>query len=73
MLFVCFASATLRNDVKLQVDRFGVSSVASFRAVDVREHHREEGPEWFDNWRSGPLRAVAARKLSCFDDQGPKE
>jgi hypothetical protein len=60
VLFVCFASATLRDDVKLQVDRFGVSSVASFRAVDVREHRREASPEWFDNWRSGPLRAIAS-------------
>jgi len=60
VLFVCFVNGPLRDDVKLQVDRFGVSSVASFRAVDVREHARETNVEWFENWRSGALRAVAS-------------
>lgn len=63
VLFVCFASLALREDVKFAVDRFGVSSIESLRAVDVREHAREANPDWFDGWRSGALRQIAERDL----------
>jgi hypothetical protein len=63
VLFVVFTTGELRNDVKLAVDRFGVSSVPNFRALDTREHVRADSPEWFDNWRSGALRSIAKRDL----------
>jgi hypothetical protein len=62
-MVVCFVHGELRDDIKLQVDRFGVSSVESFREVDTREHHRADDPEWFDNWRSGAARTIASRDL----------
>ena len=63
VLFVCFATGQLRDNVKLQVNRFGISCVESFHAVETREHLRESNREWFDNWRSGPVRNIATQDL----------
>jgi hypothetical protein len=65
---VCFTKGALREDVKLQVDRFGVPSAESIRAVSVRQYRREENPEWFDGWRSGPVRSAMRSDLK---DLGP--
>ncbi len=58
-----FASGPLRDDVKLQVGRFGVPNKESVQAIDVREHLRSDAAPWFDQWRSGALRNIAESDL----------
>jgi hypothetical protein len=43
--------------------QFGAVSTTSIEACDVRMIRREAGTEWFDAWRSGSLRAIAAKDL----------
>lgn len=63
ILLVCFAAGDLREDVKLQVDRFGVPTKDSIQQVDVRQHLRSDNPEWFDNWRTDACHRIAMTDL----------
>lgn len=43
--------------------QFGDVSAKAIEACDVRMIRREADPEWFDGWRSGSLRTIAAKDL----------
>jgi hypothetical protein len=63
--FVCFSQGPLREGLKLQVDRFGIPSVESYRELDVRRVIGAEARGWFEGWRVGSLRTIAERDLGA--------
>ena len=52
----------------LSLQRHGVPGAAALTSIQVREVSRSTDPAWFDGWRSGSLRRIAASQLP---DLGP--
>ncbi|MEV0898249.1 hypothetical protein [Actinoplanes sp. NPDC049802] len=63
-MFVVFAEQDVLSGLDLKV---GAPPSAPMAALDLRQHRQEDDPEWFDGWRSGPLREAAARELPGAD------
>jgi len=63
LFFVCFAKRPL---TALSPDRarFGLPSDSLLRAIDLREHHRAEAPDWFEGWWRGSFGVIAERDLA---------
>ncbi|MBW6438678.1 hypothetical protein KZ829_33620 [Actinoplanes hulinensis] len=59
-MFVAFAERDVLSGLDLKV---GAPPSAPLAALDLRQHRYSDDPEWFDGWRSGPLRQVATREL----------
>lgn len=62
---IVFSHGELDEDVPLVAQRYGIPSQEAYAAVDIRVIRRDDATEWFDNWRSGGLRAVAAHYLGA--------
>ncbi len=62
MLFV-FGKGPLADDVPLSPVRFGAPSEQALALCDVRSVPRSADVAWFDAWRSGAIRAIAAQDL----------
>ncbi len=60
---IAFSSGPLEESVPLVATRFGIPSREAYQATEVRIIRRDDAVEWFDNWRSGGLREVAAHYL----------
>ncbi len=61
--WVCFSVGDLADDIPLEVDAFGVPTAAAAREAEVRRVRRDDDPEWFDHWRDGAARNIAAKDL----------
>ncbi len=61
----CFSSGALKPDteVPMSAGRYGLPSPEAMRFVEVRELTREMDSAWFDGFRSGSLRNIAAQAL----------
>ncbi len=59
----CFARRPLRDDPPLVAETYGIPSAEAIRDADVRTVAWGDDPTWFDAWRGGPLRAVAAHQI----------
>jgi hypothetical protein len=68
----CFSRGPLRDDPPLVAETYGIPSGEAIEGVDVRTVAWGDDPTWFDNWRSGPLRAVAAHQIG-LDHQALEE
>ena len=64
----CFAKAPLAADVPMSASRFGLPSAEAMQGVEVREIPRAVDPAWFDGFRGGALRNVAAMALGSLAD-----
>lgn len=63
VLLLAFAAEdVLGTGQELQLD--GIAPPAGRAALDVRRHN----PEWFDGWRTGAFRTIAAQQLGDIDD-----
>lgn len=62
----CFAKAPLSN-VPMSASQFGLPTATAMEGVDVRELPRSVDPSWFDGFRGGALRSVAAKDLGSLD------
>lgn len=63
IFFVCFGKGPLA-DVEPTRARFGLPSAELAKRVEVREHRRAAGREWFENWWAGPFGVIAAQDLA---------
>lgn len=66
---IVFCEGELDEGVPLVAKRYGIPSKEAYAAVEVRVIRRADATEWFDNWRSGGLRAVAAHYLGAAVDR----
>lgn len=64
LFFVCFATAPLR-DLPLSLSLFGLPSAQLLERVDVREHPRASGREWFENWWAESFGVIAQQDLGA--------
>ncbi len=60
---VVFAEGELADDEPLVASRYGIPSRAAYEALDVRVIGRDANADWFDNWRTDGMRAVAEHCL----------
>jgi hypothetical protein len=58
----CFSQA-LKADVPMSAARFGLPTPEAMKLVEVRELPREVDAQWFDAFRGGSLRGIAAHWL----------
>ncbi len=65
VMLVCFSEGPLRDDVPFRVDVFGLPSKESLGLADIRTHHRDDAPAWFDGWRSDATGQVAEDQLGA--------
>jgi hypothetical protein len=63
VMFAVFSQGPLRTDVPMSLTRFGAPGAEALAAIECRAIPREADPAWFDGWRSGALRAIAAGDL----------
>lgn len=62
IFFVCFGRAPL-TDLPVERVRFGLPDADLARQVDLREHPRDKGREWFEGWWHGAFGAIAQQDL----------
>lgn len=62
MLFV-FGTGPLSPETPLSMSRFGAPSAQALATCSVQMVPRRADPVWFDAWRSGSLRNIAAQDL----------
>lgn len=62
-MLVVFADGPLAEDVPMSAAGFGVPRAELIGELDVRTIPRGADPAWFDGWRTGSLRAIAATDL----------
>lgn len=65
VMLVAFSRGPLADDVPMSLARFGVPRAELIGELDVRTIDRAADPAWFDGWRSGSLRAIAADDLGA--------
>ncbi|MBZ0237227.1 MAG: hypothetical protein K8M05_33170 [Deltaproteobacteria bacterium] len=65
VMLVAFSAGPLADNVPLSLSKFGGPSAELVGALDVRTIPRGADPSWFEGWRHGSLRTIAA------DDLGP--
>lgn len=63
VMLVAFSSGQLTDNVPLSLSKFGVPSAEQASLLDVRAIPRSANPAWFDGWRTGSLRTIAAEDL----------
>ena len=59
IVLFAFSTDPLATDIELSAARFGVPSRDAIAGADVQTHARDEDPQWFDELRTGGLRAIA--------------
>jgi hypothetical protein len=64
LFFVCFGRAPLA-EVELDVQRFALPDRELAKRVDLREHWRAKGREWFEAWWHGSFGAIAQQDLGA--------
>lgn len=62
IFFVCFGRAPLQ-EVPLDRARFGLPDPEIARQVDLREHPRDQGREWYEGWWHGAFGVIAQQDL----------
>lgn len=64
-MLAVFSTGPLAPDAALPLARgtYGIASAADAEALDVRVIPRAAGAAWFDGWRDGALRSIAAPDL----------
>ncbi|MBK9033499.1 MAG: hypothetical protein IPL61_19905 [Myxococcales bacterium] len=62
-MLVVFSTGALADDVPMSLGQFGVPRAELIGDLDVRAIPRAADPAWFDGWRTGSLRAIAATDL----------
>jgi hypothetical protein len=62
-----FSTDPVATDREFSMAQFGAPSAQSVGAVNVRSHEDHEDRAWFDGFRTGPLRTIAARDLPDAD------
>jgi hypothetical protein len=63
IFFVCFGRAPF-SEIKLDRQRFGLPDRELGKLVELREHSRAKGREWFEGWWHGSFGAIAQRDLA---------
>jgi hypothetical protein len=61
----CFSATPLKEGVVLSAERFGLPAGGD-SLLEVREIPRAVDPQWFDGFRSGALRTLAAEALGSL-------
>ena len=59
-----FSAGPLATGVPFSESRYGAPRAELIKALDLRSLAREDDPTWFDGWRTGGLRSIAARELT---------
>jgi hypothetical protein len=65
VMLVAFSAGSLADNVPLSLSKYGVPSAEHAANLDVRTIARTVDPGWFDGWRNGSLRAIAADDLDA--------
>ena len=64
-MLVVFSRGPLADDVPMSMARFGVPRAALIGEVKVHAIPRDADAAWFDGWRTGSLRTIAADDLGA--------
>jgi hypothetical protein len=62
LFFVCFGRAPF-SEVTLDRTRFGLPDAELAKRVELREHLRAQGREWYEGWWHGAFGAIAQQDL----------
>jgi hypothetical protein len=62
VFFVCFGRAPFA-EVTLDRARFGLPDPEVAKQIDLREHPRDQGREWYEGWWHGAFSALAQQDL----------
>lgn len=65
VMLVVFSRGPLADDVPMSMARFGVPRAALIGEVKVHAIPRDADAAWFDGWRTGSLRTIAADDLGA--------
>jgi hypothetical protein len=65
VMLVAFGQDGLAENVPLSLSKFGLPSADHAALLDVRTIPRSADPAWFDGWRQGSLRTIAADDLGA--------
>lgn len=65
VMLVAFGAGALAENVPVSLSKFGLPSADHVGLLDLRSISRSADPAWFDGWRSGSLRTIAADDLGA--------
>lgn len=65
VMLVAFGRGALAENVPVSLSKFGLPSADHVGLLDLRSIQRSADPAWFDGWRSGSLRTIAADDLGA--------
>lgn len=69
VMFFAFADGPLDLSSKISRSRFGLPSGFDLASVDVRQHLRNEAPEWFDGFFTPEMLSMSRRDLAGLNGE----